>query len=430
MRALPRNQWLEVVLIPFLAIALGWLSHPRDPLLANAAFPWLWFSPALVALRYGVMAGLLSSVFIFGDWFTADLLKLVPPNLTSDFFFGGGLLVLLCGEFSDVWRDRNARMEESNLYVIERLSRLTKRHLLLNLSHDRLEQEMLARPGSLRDALARLRTIVIESEAAPGQLPGVDELLQLLAEYGSIEAASLYACSEESGKFHLGETCGSLGEPQALLLGDELLQLALEKRSLAHIAGAEISYERGSNQLVVAPLIASDDTIVGVLAITKLPFFSLSVENLQMIAVILAYYADHMRMAANIGPIQRRLPTIPVMYAEEFARLLRMQRKIGISSYIVVMIFTGPRKDEIPVDFLRVKRGLDLYWQTYVDDNPTVAVLMPFASPAAKEGFLHRIDGWLMTRYGGNFDSLRVDVHAIDFSVLDPLEALARIIPP
>ncbi len=427
-RVLPRSQWLEVILIPLIAIGLGWLSHPQDPLLANAAFPWLWFAPALVALRYGVFVGLVSGALIFCDWLAADTLGLIAQDFPRDFFFGGGLLVLLCGEFSDVWRDRNARMEESNLYVIERLSRLTKRHLLLNLSHDRLEQEMLARPGSLRDALARLRTVVI-GDAAPGQLPGVDGLLQLLAEYGSIEATALYVCREEHGKFQLGQIAGSLGEPQPLMEDDELLRLALEKRSLVHIADAEISLERRSNQLVVAPLIASDDTIVGVLAVTQLPFFSLSVENLQMVAVILAYYADHVRVAEDIAPILRRLPTMPVMFAEELARMLRMQRKIGISSHIVTMVFNGPRKDNIPADFLRIKRGLDLYWQTFVNNSPVIAVLMPFASVAASEGFLRRIDGWLTSRYGGNFASLCIDVHVIDFSSRDPLETLAGIIP-
>ena len=152
-----RAQWLEIVLIPLLAIAWGWLAAPKDPMLSQSQFPWFWFVPVLIALRYGVLPGLLGSIPILINWLVAERLGLVADEFSSRFFFGAGLLILVCGEFSDVWRDRNTRMEETYLYVTERLSRLTKRHLLLNLSHDRLEQEMLARPGSLRDALAKVR---------------------------------------------------------------------------------------------------------------------------------------------------------------------------------------------------------------------------------------------------------------------------------
>ena len=154
---LARDQWLEIFLIPLIGIAVGWWISADDPMLAQSHFPWLWFAPVLVALRYGVSPGLLSSIPLIINWLIANAMGRVEDAFAFRFFFGAGVLVMVCGEFSDVWRDRNARMEETYLYVTERLSRLTKRHLLLNLSHDRLEQEMLIRPGSLRDALARLR---------------------------------------------------------------------------------------------------------------------------------------------------------------------------------------------------------------------------------------------------------------------------------
>ena len=162
-----RGRWLEVILIPLLAVGMGWYWNPQDPLLLHTAFPWLWFGPVLVSLRYGVMSGLASGFILLGSWVLGNALgdtAFVGTDFPRDYFFGGGLLILLSGEFSDVWRDRIARMDETNIYVTERLSRLTKRHLLLNISHDRMEQEMLARPGSLRDALANLRNVVLMAE--------------------------------------------------------------------------------------------------------------------------------------------------------------------------------------------------------------------------------------------------------------------------
>jgi len=423
-----RAQWLEIVLIQLLAIAVGWLTNPEDPMLSRSQFPWFWFAPVLISLRYGVLPGLLGSIPILINWLVADKIGLVVEDFSSRFFFGAGLLVLLCGEFSDVWRDRNARMEETYLYVTERLSRLTKRHLLLNLSHDRLEQEMLARPGSLRDALARLRAMVIASDGTPPSMPAANGLLQLLSQYVNIESAALYLVETGQTDPILGARVALIGEPAALEPNDELLRLAMDELSLTHIASRDLSLERKTNQLVVAPLIAGNDTLVGVLAVARMPFFSLNVENLQMMSVILAYYADNIRNAPRVRDIQAQLPSMPALFAEELVRMQVMQNKVGISSHIVLMTFDGPLRDEIPAEFLRIKRGLDLYWQTSVHGNPAIAVLMPFASPSAKAGFTHRIETWLLSRFKGNFDTLEVHVRTIDFAKENPLDVLVEMV--
>jgi hypothetical protein len=421
-------QWLEVAIIPLLAVATGWFVSPQDPMFSRSQFPWYWFAPVLISLRYGVLPGLLGSLPILVSWLVADRMGLVVEDFSTRFFFGAGLLILLCGEFSDVWRDRNLRMSETYLYMTERLSRLTKRHLLLNLSHDRLEQEMLARPGSLRDALARLRAIVIESSTEQGRMPGAAGLLSLLSQYVNIESAALYALEPKGQEMVLGERIAFIGEPAELASDDELLRLALQEHQLAHIANREVSLERQTSQLVVAPLVAGNDTLIGVLAVTRMPFFSLNVENLQMMSVILAYFADNLRNAPQVREIQQRLPTMPALYAEELVRMMLIQKKIGIHSHIVTMTFNGALKEEIPAEFLRIKRGLDLYWQTQVSGRPVIAVLMPFASPSAKDGFMTRVEGWLQARFHGDFETLGIFVRTIDFSREDPLQALSEVV--
>ena len=425
-----RGRWLEVVCIPLLVVALAWVWSPEDPMLLKAAFPWLWFAPALVALRYGVMAGLLAGMVLLINWLLANawnVAAIVGTEFPRDYFFGGGLLILLTGEFSDVWRDRIARLDETNLYVTERLSRLTKRHLLLNISHDRMEQEMLARPGSLRDALASVRNVVLVADKEYNALPGLPELLNLLAQYINIEAAAVYRVEEKNGRILLGEVQQSIGAPNPLDANDELFELMVETRSMAHVAGRDVSLERHSNQLIVAPLIASNSQIVGVLAVTKLPFYALNVEALQMMSVILGYYADHILNSDDVARLRKHLPTIPVPYAEELARMVRLQRKVGITSHIVVMTFTGSFKEEIPAQFLGIKRGLDLYWQTFVNGNPIIAILMPFASASAKDGFFQRIEDWLQNTFGGNSDALHIRYRVIDISVEDPIPALVKV---
>ncbi len=420
-------QWLEISVLSFGAVALAWWAVPTDPSLSQLRFPWLWFAPVLVALRYGVLPSLLSGAVVVGNVWLAWTLGRLPEVLSETVLFGGGLMVLLCGEFSDVWRDRNKRMEETYLYMSERLARLTKRHLLLNLSHDRLEQEMLARPGSLRDALARLRTLSIKTQSQE-PMPGASGLLQLLSQYVNIESAQIYLLEQGDDGYTLGPPVARLGDPVLMAPDDGLLSLALETGSLAHIASQEASLERETSQLVVAPLVAGDKELVGVLAVARMPFFSMTVENLQMMLVMLGYFADNLRSANGVMAIQQRLPSMPIVFAQEMARLLNLYQRVGLSSHLVVMHFNGSRRKEIPDEFLRIKRGLDLYWQTFVDDVPVLVVLMPFASDAAKDGFLLRVDNWLQSRYEGDFESLKIRLTVINFAGPDPLADLAAAV--
>lgn len=422
---LARDQWLEILLIPLVAIAAGWLLNPGDPMLSQSHFPWFWFAPVLIALRYGVSPGLMGSIPLIANWLVANELGLVEDAFSFRFFFGAGVLVLICGEFSDVWRDRNARMEETYLYVTERLSRLTKRHLLLNLSHDRLEQEMLARPGSLRDALARLRVLVIQTPTTgAGGMPAADSLLQLLSQYVNLESATLYSVTGDVADPQLGAPISAIGDPTPLKPEDPLFQKALETRALVHIANEDISASAPESPLIVAPLVAGNDVLLGVLVVTRIPFFSLNLENLQMMSVILGYYADNVRIGPELHTVQTQLPGIPAQFAEELVRMERMNHTVGIPSHIVIMRFEGVLGREITSEFLRVKRGLDLYWQTVIRNDPAVIVLLPFASESAKEGFIQRIDTWLQQRFHGDIEALQVRLHAIDFAVEDPVNAL------
>lgn len=421
------TQWLEISVISLGAVALAWWAVPADPALSQQGFPWLWFAPMLVALRYGVLPSLLSGAVVVGNVWLAWKLGRLPEGVSEPVLFGAGLVVLLCGEFSDVWRDRNKRMEETYLYMSERLARLTKRHLLLNLSHDRLEQEMLARPGSLRDALVRLRTLSIEAQVTE-PMPGASGLLQLLSQYVNIESAQIYLLEPDAGGYRLGRPVARLGDPVEMAVDDGLLGLALETGSLAHIASQDASLHRHTSQLVVAPLVAGDNELVGVLAVTRMPFFSMTVENLQMMLVMLGYFADNLRSVSGVVAIQQRLPSMPMVFAQEMARLLNLYQRVGLSSHLVVMHFNGARRKEIPDEFLRIKRGLDLYWQTFVDDMPVLVVLMPFASESAKDGFLLRVDTWLQSRYQGDFESLKIRLSVINFDAPDPLTDLAEAV--
>lgn len=411
-----RTQWIEIVTMSTLSLGMVWWLQPQDPSLSETNFPWLWLVPVLIALRYGVMPGLLSGMLVIVNTLLAAQLNRIPGIFPIESLLGGGLITILCGEFSDIWRDRNLRMEESYLYVSERLARLTKRHLLLNQSHDRLEQEMLARPGSLRDALVQLRNLSVDLQqqnTTDSHLPGANEILQLLTQYVNIEVASIYLLKNGDNGYKLGNQVAALGQPEPLDADDELFELVLKNNSLAHIGSKEISLRRRTRQLVVAPLIAGNTDLIAVLSITRMPFFALNTENLQILLVLLGYYADILQIAPRVVDIQRKVPEMPFVFADEMGRMLRLAEKIAMTSHIVVLRFHHPRGAEIAENLMRIKRSLDLYWQLTVDGTPILVVLLPFASRIIKDGFLTRIEGWLEEHFRGDFDSLDINLQSI-----------------
>ncbi|MBX4421619.1 hypothetical protein K4H00_26790, partial [Mycobacterium tuberculosis] len=69
------------------------------------------------------------------------------------------MLVLIGGQYGDIWGARLSRARTVNGYLNDRLAALTKNHFLLRLSHERLENDLLAKPTTLRDTLTQLRNI-------------------------------------------------------------------------------------------------------------------------------------------------------------------------------------------------------------------------------------------------------------------------------
>ncbi len=53
MRPNTLGAWLEAIIMTLVAMLLGYVYSPHDPLLVTADFPWMIFAPLLIAVRYG-----------------------------------------------------------------------------------------------------------------------------------------------------------------------------------------------------------------------------------------------------------------------------------------------------------------------------------------------------------------------------------------
>lgn len=415
--------WLETAVISLCAVALGLIFQGDNPFQIGAEFPWPWLAPVLLALRYGVMPGVASSFVLIAAWLLLDYLMPGASRFPEQYFLGGLILVMLCGEFSAVWSARLRRTEETNHYLNERLSRITRRHLLLRLSHERMEQEVLSKPATLRDALIGLRQLTVAQDDG-SSVPAAHSLLQLLAQYCQLGSAAIFTPAANGAYLRSSE----IDSPPDLKADDPLLLHALEHKSLAHLlTGGLPEGPPPSPFLVVAPILSSDGYLLGVLAIDQMPFFALNEETLQMLSVMLGYYADCVVEAEETRRFLERLPAAPHDFAGEFSRLLRLQQNYGIDSHVVALVFHNDASGhQLAAQLARIRRGLDVVWQMEDGQRLVVANLMPLANPATVEGYLLRTETWLKEYMGSNYDELSVTPLDVSLAESDPVASLIR----
>ena len=409
---------VETLLLPLLALALGMLLEPQDPMWVLAPFPWSWLAPVIVALRYGPLAGLGAACVLALGWL--GLNQGAYDTFPQVYFLGGLILVMLVGEFSSLWQARTRRAENVQVYLDQRLEHLVRQYYLLRLSHDRLEQELIGRPMSMRDALSTLQSV-----GSPDQdvAQGAETLLRLLAQYCQLESATLYSADDE----HIDpEPIARLGSGAAIDPYDPLVQQATETRKLCHVSQV-LAGQQQTQYLAVAPLLDLGGEIYGLLVVDDMPFFSLQDENLQTINLLLGYYTDGLAMKALAEPIQAQLPECPASFAFETQRLAHIRDTAQVPSVIVALEFL-PRAIEagLPGQIERLKRELDESWLLKGPSRHVLAMLMPLGNTATAEGYINRLELWSDQKTAQPLAESGVFPHIVPLDG-EPLAVLQRV---
>lgn len=421
--ARPAGAWIETIVITLIALGAGWLADRNDPLVVNGPFPWVWFAPVLVALRYGVLPGVASAAILIAAWTLWHPGDATP--VPKFLFLGGLLLTLVCGEYGAAWRARLRRAEELSAYLEDRVERATKRLFLLRLSHERLEQELLSQPTTLRDALAQLRLRLLATpRGATDPLPWADEFLRFLARHCQLESAALHAADGRSVPGF--RQVARLGTVVDLAADDPLLAYVLDTGALAHVQTGEIDRVAATPHLVVAPISTSDGRLLGVLSVGRMPFFALTQDTLQLMGVLLGAYADTVQAGPDLAHAANTLPGAPEDFTEELARLWRVQRDYGIASHMVVFLF-GDHANALDAHqlMLRQRRSPDVAWTPRVPNARAALVnLLPISGPAAVDGYLVRTENALVQNFGADFRRLGIRTFVIPLSEADPARAL------
>ena len=424
---------VETVVFMLVVFGLCWAFDRTDPLLLNSGFPWLWLAPFVIALRYGTLLGLLAGAMTVGAWY---LLGGSHGEAWPLMFFTGGLLqTVVAGHFGDTWGHRAARASTINDYLNDRLVAITNSHYLMRLSHERLEKDLLSRPTTLRDSITELRRLSVVQESvsqdttgpsAPLRaLPGAHGLLEFVAQVCQIEVAALFPV--RNGRVG-GEAAARVGDDFALAPDDELVTHAISTMSVAHLKSEDIPIAQ-SQYLVCAPLVSADGQLLAVLVIKRMPFLSLNFDNLQLLLVLLGYYADGVEHASLVQGILAAVPGCPYDFALDLGRLTRLQRDAGIASSMVALAFPRDEAgDSLFEHVIRRRRALDLMWPVQTASQSVLVNLMPATDTTGIDGYLARIETSLSAQFNLDLEGARVGIHTLHLGAMEPGQALQRLL--
>ncbi|NIA56203.1 hypothetical protein HAV22_21460 [Massilia sp. TW-1] len=425
---------IESTLMCLAGVALnGWIN-PADPLGVHAQFPWLWTIPVLVAMRYGTSIAILASMVFLATWLA---LRALHPSvdLTGGvraerfphaFFVGGTIWTLICGQFSDVWSDRHRRVLAANLYFKERLQIVTRNHFLLRLSHERLERDMLSKTLTLRETLQRLRAITQKEHRSGNTLPGIDDFLRVVAQGCQFEAAAVHRIIHDG--WVEATPHAYLGPKATLDVNDPMVRQCMSVRKLSHLRNIDAS-EQTSRYVACAPLQSSSGQLLGVLAVSKMPFIALNTGNLQLMTVLAGYYADGVEHEHAAAAIVTRFPDIPNEFALELVRLCRTRRDAGIASSMVAHVFDDTEQGQALFEQVRsLRRSIDMQW-AFSDQHHRLAItLLPMTGIEAVQGYILRIESALKRYPGTQTPSAHIGTHTVQLGRLSSGDTLARLL--
>lgn len=430
---------VETVVYVLAAMALSHWIAPDDPFGIDAQFPWIWLVPAILAMRYGSALGAVAVATMLGGWYAishqwdeapAAAVVSAAQAFPQSYFLGGLILTLLCGQFAEVSNSRTRRLRAVNAYLDERLTMLTKNHFLLRLSHERLEQDLLSKPLTLRESLERMRTLSLnQTMLDPSKMPAADAFLQILVQSCQVEAASVHAC-DAAGRV-VSQPLAAVGKVSDYAADDPLVKYALEQGKLAHVQTESVnqSLRNQSRYLVCAPLMNFDGKRFGLLLVEALPFVALHEDTLQLLSVLIDYYADGIEIGATSRAILQQLPTCPPELAVDLVRLHHLKRTTGIDSSLVALVFGDDDLSRDMYDQIRrLKRAADVVWAYKAGGRNVLMTLLPLAGAAAVDGYLMRVETVSHARFGSKFLSNYAEAHTATLGSEEPSRLLPRMV--
>lgn len=421
--------WLETPLLTLLVLGVCYWLKPEDPLFL-AGFPWPILAPLLIAVRYGVLHALVSASMLV---LAAVLLQRqgleAYAQLPTSFMVGVFVSSMAVGEFRDIWERRLQRLQMANEYRQYRLDEFTRAYQLLRSSHDRLELRVAGSDVSLRSTLLLLRRRLLETNPGNYRLSAMAEpLLGVLAQYGSFNAAALYAVHD--GKLETGQALAVIGEVTPPNEDDLLIRLCLQR---ADVVSVRDSFrEAGREQQVSAfqaciPLVDLDGEIVALVAVTSMPFFAFNERTFSLQALLAGHMADLLQTAPDLLALEEHSQR---RFSQQLRRMVADARDHKLPGSLLFLDLPED-SERLQAMLLDSQRGLDVQMTLpHSRGGHGVLVLMPLTDAIGSRGYQARLDRMVAERFtgAGSLQDLGVKVRSYELVGQRSVSGLAEFL--
>ncbi len=419
-----RAGWIETLVVTFLTLAVSWLTHPDDPFLLGAGFPWLLLAPLFLSLRHGFAFGFVAALFIIALLTGARRFDMIGVDVfPSSWVLGMLIVTMLAGEFSDLWQRRLGRVELENAQRDRRMEEFTRSYHLLKVSHDQLVEQLAGSSVSLRQAIAGLREEVLRAgRRADDLLQSESEtMLALFRRYGAVQSASLHRVIGEELVVEPLARLGAVPEDMDALAHSAIVAEALRSGEMVSVLAAENGsplYADG-NILAVAPIRELDGNTRALLVIYRIPFLKFTDDNLSLIAVMSSYLGD---LLQDLEKELQGEDEARTGFLAELARSIHYVSRYGMQARLVSVELLDPDAAD---ELMKQRRSLDKTWLRHARDGRAVVLwLMPFTDDYGVAGFQARINLWAQQRFLSESGENMVNIRVFPLTGRQGMEAL------
>jgi hypothetical protein len=262
--------WLETLLltaaVPAVRIALGWV----DPFLCRSVFPWLVCVPLAVGVQHGLVCALVSATLLCagaGAYAVSETGHVPPLEVGAAYL----VIAAASGRARDANRERCERLSRRVSQLERSIGRERASRQVLQLSHERLSQQLAGAQHSVQATVeaAVPRLPALRSVAELGRL-----VLDMLAQHADLQRGAVFVAGGQ-GRL-LEPAVAELGQGDAtsrMWARSPLVTRAFQTRRLTSVVDTVGVLGDGRDQVLAAlPLLAADAKVLGVVAITQMPF--------------------------------------------------------------------------------------------------------------------------------------------------------------
>ncbi|MEA3523269.1 MAG: PelD GGDEF domain-containing protein [Campylobacterota bacterium] len=367
--------YVETLSIVAVYLLIGYLVNPDDICMLEGGITFLTIVLAIITLFHGSANGLLAMAII------GIFMNVSYPLFDYTVFLQELVLVLVFGEFHYYWQRTIDKHTTQAKFTEIKLSELGKAFYMLKISHDQLEKNYVTKPMSLRNSIRLIKENFVTNVSHESY----DDFLTLLQKTLNIEEAYLGTLDKKEKLTIVASTKGS----GSFHYDDIMLEVAIEKAMPIYVSSDEKYNE--SEYLAVIPAI-SDDKIVGMLVIEKMPFMSFNKDSLITLAILVTYLFEELHKLEILKSIGDFFHNYQENFRFEMFRLYDMNQKFNIQSSVLVFQSSDKLITHLLLETIgKNLRSLDVM-SYYSDGNKDyIAVLFPFADDSSTVGFVKRI---------------------------------------